>query len=369
MYCTVYIPHGDGAYTRSFNSSNYDSYAATLRAAAEDRNKALYELNSGKAIGKSSALTVGEIWALWPSSVPQAYSTYKAYGYIYRNYIQDKYEDLPITEITEYDVQQTVNDVARNRNSRNAKYGLTFWKYMFRIAHKMQIRYYIDFDLIDMPKTAAPPTKHKSTVTDADLELICNQLSNHSGAASRQYDYRLIAHALKIMRHTGLRPAEVYAIRREDVGETELHVTGSVGETAQNVRSRKQTKTPTSVRTIPLNYIARSELDAVLDMSDNELIFTRHNGQIMNTSKAASWISAVSKELGIDFRSYDCRHQFATDLDLHNVSDRTRMELMGHSRLDTTNGYARSNDSAKQDAVNSLVKKEEKRRTNRKKKA
>lgn len=89
-------------------------------------------------------------------------------------------------------------------------------------------------------------------------------------------------------------------------------------------------------------------------MSEYDLVFPTYKGKAFNTSKVSEYLAKISKELGIDFRMYDLRHQFATDLTMNGVDDRTRMELMGHSQYSTTIGYARSNDDKKLEAINKI---------------
>lgn len=359
MYATVQFNYygTDGlkhTFSQTFTSSNYDSYAKCMEAACACRNKALYERQAGSLATMQSDMTVQQIFDLWKEALPMTVGTYRHYMYVYRNYIQEEYGQRPLVDITELDVQHSINKASEKRNNRSVRYIKTCWQYLFRIAHMLKIKHYLDMDLITVPKINTAPRRN-NTVTDEELQLICAALRSRKGSEAQMYDNALVAHALVIMRYCGLRPAEVYALNRSSITDKGILITEDIGEIQENNYGLTATKTPTSIRYIPLNAKARKELDDVMAMSDNEYIFTRHNGTFMNTSKASQWIAREAHALGIDFRSYDCRHQFATDLDLNGVSDRTRMELMGHANLNTTNSYARSNDQAKYAAVNGLI--------------
>ena len=152
-------------------------------------------------------------------------------------------------------------------------------------------------------------------------------------------------------RRAALRPAEVFGIIKSDIQDDGLHITGDIGFISDNVRGRTPTKTETSRRTIPLTDKCREILDTAAALSTDELVFPTYKGKAFNTSKVGEYIGNISKELGIDFRAYDLRHQFATDLTMNGVDDRTRMELMGHSEYSTTIGYVRSNDDKKKEAM------------------
>ena len=115
-------------------------------------------------------------------------------------------------------------------------------------------------------------------------------------------------------RRAALRPAEVFGIIKSDIQDDGLHITGDIGLISDNVRGRTPTKTETSRRTIPLTDKCREIFDTAAALSTNELVFQTYKGKAFNTSKVGEYIGNISKELGIDFRAYDLRHQFATDL-------------------------------------------------------
>ena len=68
MYATVYFTYRDHngeeqVYTRTFSSSNYESYALTMDAACDDRNKALVSRQTGDLLEKTITVTVNDLWS------------------------------------------------------------------------------------------------------------------------------------------------------------------------------------------------------------------------------------------------------------------------------------------------------------------
>lgn len=177
MYATVYFTYRDHngeeqVYTRTFSSSNYKSYALTMDAACDDRNKALVSRQTGDLLEKSITVTVNDLWNEWENVYKMAYGTYKMYSYIYEKYIKSDYGSLEITKVTEYDIQKTLNVAAETRSNKSLKYVLTFWKYLIKIAKLKHIKIYIDTDLVEIPKSSVIAKEHSSTVTEEEFKMV-----------------------------------------------------------------------------------------------------------------------------------------------------------------------------------------------------
>ena len=111
-----------------------------------------------------------------------------------------------------------------------------------------------------------------------------------------------------------------------------------------------RTKTEKSVRDIPLSTAAEAIFKAIEDMSANEYIFMQANGKLAEIDTISNNVRLASKAAGVDFRMYNCRHQFDTDI---RTDLRTVTELMGHSSAEMSIGYARSDKDKKRKAIDS----------------
>ena len=72
---------------------------------------------------------------------------------------------------------------------------------------------------------------------------------------------------------------------------------------------------------------------------DHDLVFTRHGGSIERTEDWRAW-KAILKQAGVrDARVHDARHTAATLLIEQGVHIRVVQEVLGHTRVTTTERY------------------------------
>ncbi len=152
------------------------------------------------------------------------------------------------------------------------------------------------------------------------------------------------------MFYTGMRPAEVMALDKKniDIDYMSIYVCQSVGSTSTEMVAIKKTKNENSIRYIPIDKRLIPILNRLYDISINDLLFMRDNGQLMTGNFLSS---ACQRLTGNNFRPYTIRHQFSTDLMMSGENIRTIQEMMGHAHSDMTISYARSNDQLKRKAL------------------
>jgi integrase len=130
--------------------------------------------------------------------------------------------------------------------------------------------------------------------------------------------------------NTGMRPEEVYRLRREDVHLEEGYLRVPFG------------KTRAARRTIPLNRDARLLLADRLSKLGTEVYafpskrdWSKPMAQISNTH------ARTVKRAGLPwFRLYDCRHSFATRAVQSGMDLPTLATLLGHAKLNMVLRYA-----------------------------
>ena len=132
--------------------------------------------------------------------------------------------------------------------------------------------------------------------------------------------------------YTGLSYIEVKLLKRGDI------VTGIDGEEWINVK-RKKTKTPVRV---PLLSQAKGILDKYSDFPDVK------NGHtllpVYSNQKVNKYLKIIASNAGIKkhLTFHVARHTFATTITLmNNVPLETVSKLLGHTKLSTTQKYAR----------------------------
>ena len=336
------------SYLKTFNSIEYLSVSEAMNAACDHRDIKRGELLTGNMISKTD-VTVGDLFGYFRQHFSVEYGTYLVYKYIYQNYIEEKFGNKKITDITVFDIQETINAAVEVRNKAGMAKIRTFWKYMFKIARAKNL---INYDLsadVSIPKSKKIPKEHACTVSDENLNLVINYLrTSQARTESKRFNYEMVSYALMTIHYLGLRPAEVYALKRSQIHNDGLHIGPRVSIDENRHTKINPSKTPESNRILPISDPCKAELNAAMAMSESEFIFPNHKGQLFNPSKVSEWISKISKTLGVDFRMYDLRHEFATSLlngsygemvDLNTVQS-----LMGHADPSMTLRYARKKD-------------------------
>lgn len=135
---------------------------------------------------------------------------------------------------------------------------------------------------------------------------------------------------------TGIRPGEVFAIRRDHVKDEYLLIPDG--------------KTHFARRTIPLSSRALK----VLSGRGGDHLFRHKNKEAPMVCLRSH--RTLCRKLKLDFRLYDFRHTFGTRATMAGVDLATLKELMGHSDISTTMRYVHPTPEHKKNAIRKLEK-------------
>jgi integrase len=156
----------------------------------------------------------------------------------------------------------------------------------------------------------------------------------------------LLRDVATVMLETGMRPEEVFTIRKENVHFAGRYLFVPSG------------KTRFARRNIPLTDAAIEVLKRRLAKAKGAYLFAhRRDSDKPLTTVYKSHLEAV-EALGIEpaFRLYDLRHTFGSRSAMAGVDLATLRELMGHSNISTTMRYVHPTPEHKQEAVRKLEK-------------
>ncbi len=130
--------------------------------------------------------------------------------------------------------------------------------------------------------------------------------------------------------NTGMRPEEVYRLRREDVHLMEGYLHIPFG------------KTRAARRNIPLNRDARILLASRLEkLGTDRFVFPSKNDWSRPMGQIANTHARTVKRAGLPwFRLYDLRHTFATRAVQSSMDLPTLAKLLGHAKLNMVLRYA-----------------------------
>ncbi len=155
--------------------------------------------------------------------------------------------------------------------------------------------------------------------------------------------------AAALMLATGMRPSEVYELKRQNVNLEQgfLQIVGS--------------KTKSSNRKVWLSDRTTKILKLRIDRFTGECLFPKgdRDGETSTYQLNDQHQTAITRA-NLKFRMYDCRHTFATRVLENGVDLLTLASMLGHSSLDEVTRYAHPSESIKKDAANQMQKRKAK---------
>jgi integrase len=186
--------------------------------------------------------------------------------------------------------------------------------------------------------------------------LAANDLSFHVITEKEEKAYLLacpqpMCDVAALMLETGMRPIEVFRLRREEVSivKNRLQITRS--------------KTRASIRRVPLSEKATELLKSRIDRFDGVFLFPHNETDGAEPVKVVNVFhrQAINK-LGFKFRLYDCRYTFATRALESGIDLLTLAALLGHANLKMVSRYAHPSEERKAEAIRQMQKRKSKMR-------
>ena len=159
-------------------------------------------------------------------------------------------------------------------------------------------------------------------------------------AVSAELDARYAAIPIVLVA-TGLRPEELFGLRRSDLDRESR--TLSIERRYTTGMLKQGGKTERSVRVVPLTQRALAAIDAMPPRIDTPILFPAARGGYIDIEKwrHREWAPAL-RAAGIDHRRiYDCRHTFATWAINAGVPTLTLAQVMGTSVAQLEDTYVR----------------------------
>lgn len=340
-------------YMRYFNFADYPSERLCLQSAIQHRDKVLYEMQIGKYTATASDKTFDDVYEEMKVLFPKSISTHNKFDILYNKHFYNL-KDIPIAELSALDIIMCLNAMVETASDNTIQRCLSIVRQVIKTA---RIKKYI---LVDVTEEIIPPkskyrVKKREPLANMDsVTRIIEEFESCKSNARTKHDRYMIAQAIKILLYTGIRPAECFALTRDniDLKKGTLHVTGQLGSTTTANNVITPAKTALSDRVVPLTTQAIDVLKTVLEMHDNEFVFCKENGEHFDMLKVQQIINVHCKKNGYKFTLYQLRHTFSTDMLMSGVDPRTVQELMGHAHFSMTADYARSNLQAKKEAIN-----------------
>ncbi|MBR3036441.1 MAG: tyrosine-type recombinase/integrase [Lachnospiraceae bacterium] len=354
----VVIPYYDQygkrvQFSRSFATANYTSKAEAKKAAIRCRDEMLHKLNTS-AVPIRTTKTVADVFEMSIASRSLAPETERQHRIIFSSCIPEQLQQMPIHKLKTFDVKTNLAEIAKVKTDAAVKRTLTLWRQICETALDAELIERDFMRAVRAPKSAQISTKREKVMT-YPLETVLDAIANYGANTNEgRFNREIMIGALTVCAALGLRPAETFALRKDDVDL--IARTVSVG---YRVGTGEDTitgtligpKTEGSLRTLPLPEQLLPVFQRIARMQDSDFLFAKWDGSLWSSRSRSGYIRGACRKAGIEFTSYQLRHQFSTDLVTAGVDLRTVQELMGHASGTMTLSYARSNDKLKREAI------------------
>lgn len=264
---------------------------------------------------------------------PYAPATIEQYERMYRNHIKDcPIAITPVSELTRPAVQSFINslsDISPSALRHTAEYLRKLFRWLSNESYCADL-----MQGVAVKRTTSPKIDDISVFSPEDVTLIIGTQSPLR-----------IAYLLALT--TGVRLGELLALRQSDIQGKSIHICRELNEhhiiSADGSRHRvmriQDTKTPSSIRTIPLT---QSAVDALAQLHGDGYLFTTASGGFIDSSDFRRAWKRHLKKAGVQYRKFHaCRATYCTMLCKAGVPLETASKLMGHSDISVTAKFYR----------------------------
>ena len=357
VVCYPYLDEGvRHTITRNFPLKNFISPAAALMAAEKERDRIIKEVKKNCKQGSNIKLdyTVADLFELSKTHFPRTVKSQRKNQSIYDKYIGPFCGDMNILDVTLEQVQLTLIRCAKSCVQQQVRNVKTDWHRIYQTAQIKGLPV-IDFTtVLDTPKSdkVSERSLSEQNITEDDFQKVCEFMSEYGHympeEADKVYNRDILLRMLKLMRITGMRPQEAKALRRADIVFDEVDVYDaekkaverrqiaqvriykSVGSTMEEMTAVKNTKTPQSVRAVPVFEDGVELLKETLQYSKYDYIYSKYNGEPFDSDEVSDYLHRVSRACGIKVYAGLMRKSFAADQYRAKTNPAAIKKMMGH---------------------------------------
>ena len=317
-------------------------YGGTIRE-VEKKERTLREKIDNRELIDADKMNFSEWADNWLKTYKRdnvTYNTYKMYKNAVETHLVPVIGDIPLKNIKTVQLQQILNEIVNEGNTRSAEIcKLTLCQIFKQALYNRIVPYDITVGLqqIKRRKTEKRPLTEfeRASIKIAPLNV-------------RQRTF------IDIMRYMGLRRGETLALTKSDVDlqAMKLSVNKSLAFVENNYEI-KEPKTEKSKRVLPIPQIVKEELRDYLGSLKGKILFPASNGEYMTRSSFRKFWEGIIKtvegsstllannngkfkDCTISFTPHIFRHTYATDIYYSGIDIKTAQYLLGHSSINVT---------------------------------
>lgn len=351
-YYQITIRKYDQSFSKNINVKDFDSKKQALAFAVQLRDETLTKMQAGFTV--SNFKTVQQLFDKSFEIKPVSIKTKKKHLIFYNAAIAP-YGDVEINKITAADIQKSLNQYAKNQTKEQTERLLSVWRRIYDTAAMLEINIPDRTKAVSIPLQCKAEKKRETVINWHDFDLFIDTLLAYN-IASKIGDYyaHSVYYGCMIMAYCGLRPAETFALTAGDIDliAGKITVNKAVRSTETEINQIGKTKTPQSVRRVPIPADLRPILIECLNRErKTDFLMTDIRGNLLDIDRTCTYIRNVRKKAGVNFTMYQLRHAFSTDLFKDGVSPAAIRDLMGHQGAAMSLDYASSSESDRETAI------------------
>jgi integrase len=276
----------------------------------------------------------------WEADLLPTYreSTRKFYHDTAKGYIYPYFKDVLLADIRPPDLQMFINRFGGGYSCSVLKHIRAALNSLFDTA--VTWRYLKENPAKGLRLPPGKPVQRAQVLTPAQINLLVQSLLS---------PYREM---VLVAATTGVRPSELWGLRWGDLDE-QAHVIRISRRLYR--RHLGETKTPQSVRTIPVAPAVLAELNQHRGEPDALVFKGVRGGPVRSDEVLHKHILPVARALGLpDFTWRSFRRSAESAMHNHGVSLKAQQAVLGHTNVNTTMLYAETTEESKRGAADLL---------------
>ncbi len=358
IFFRIYIPYKDEngvpqpPISHNVKANDFSSAKEALTVACIQRDKYLKQIR--ESTYRKSVPTLQDLWDKKFDYITRSVATQHKHRNYWNGGIK-KYATKRIDKITIADIQKSVNDFSMNHTQKELSGFVSCWRDFFKLASMLDVPVSDKTLSIIIPKSKLVKKSFPVTFSDSDFFKLLDILITYPFQNEKsQHKAKMIRYILIIGYYTGMRPAEIVALNPEDISNDEIKINKAVGSTSTDKLAIITTKTPQSIRTVPIHEELKPYLEELLKESASSPIIVEYDGSLFSIGKASYFLYRICKANDIQFHMYSLRHAFASRLVQNGISPRTTQDLLGHATFSMSVEYARSSSEERKQAISKI---------------
>lgn len=332
------------------NCKDYPTEAKAMKVATEKRDHMLVDKEILQAKKKLKP-TVAELFEGKFASSGLTIKTQNLQRKVFKSALLTL-GSIPIDKVTPAMVLKNVAEYADTHTQNMTDRLVSVWNQVFEYAIDCNIQ-------VTNPTKKARKIKGRAIVEHRNVLIEEDDFKEFLKACMRSKSKlaHSVANYLVVIRYTGLQPAEAMALTVDSIGEGYIFINKIIGSTTTQTCQIVPPKNEHRYRYVPVHQGLQPILDRIKEEAiadKRKLLFVMADGTPYDTDKVSGLISRISKKAGLDFNTYQLRHNVATNLLDNGYDIVTIGEILGHRAQNTTVGYIRSTSKKKINAIDSL---------------